>query len=145
MADEPQPQDTEHLRLLSIFHYVVAGLQATFACFPIIHFVVGTAMVAIPPNRGDGAEGVWVPKAMGCFFMAISGALILAGWTLAACMVLVGRNLAARKRHTFCLVVAGIESAACMPFGTALGVFTIVVLLRPSVKALFGPPVQQGA
>jgi hypothetical protein len=25
-----------------------------------------------------------------------------------------------------------------MPFGTILGVFTIVVLMRPSVKALFG-------
>ena len=26
-------QDGEHLRLLSIFHYVVGGLMALFACF----------------------------------------------------------------------------------------------------------------
>ena len=28
---------------------------------------------------------------------------------------------------------------ACGPFGTVLGVFTIIVLIRPSVKALFDP------
>ena len=28
-------QDDEHLRLLSIFHYVVAGMAALFAMFPI--------------------------------------------------------------------------------------------------------------
>jgi hypothetical protein len=44
------------------------------------------------------------------------------------------------KRHTnytYCLVVAAIE---CMftPFGTVLGVLTIIVLVRPTVKALFG-------
>jgi hypothetical protein len=27
-----------------------------------------------------------------------------------------------------------------MPFGTALGIFTIIVLLRPSAKLLFDPP-----
>jgi hypothetical protein len=35
-----------------------------------------------------------------------------------------------------CFVVAAIE-CIFMPFGTVLGVFTIIVLSRPSVKALF--------
>ena len=36
----------------------------------------------------------------------------------------------------FCLVIAAL---LCMitPFGTVLGVFTIIVLVRPSVKLLF--------
>jgi hypothetical protein len=37
----------------------------------------------------------------------------------------------------YCLVVAGIE-CIFMPFGTVLGVFTIIVLMRPSVRNLFG-------
>lgn len=51
-------------------------------------------------------------------------------------MILAGRALAQRRRYTFCLVIAGV---ACMfmPFGTVLGVFTIIVLLRDSVKELF--------
>jgi hypothetical protein len=32
-------EDAEHLRLLSIFHYVVAGLQVLMASFPIIHLI----------------------------------------------------------------------------------------------------------
>ena len=51
-------------------------------------------------------------------------------------MILAGRFLAARRRHLFCIVIAGI---ACMfmPMGTVLGIFTIIVLMRPSVKELF--------
>ena len=42
-----------------------------------------------------------------------------------------------RRRPTLCLVVAGLE---CMmfPFGSVLGVFTIIILLRPCVRQLFG-------
>ena len=38
-------QDEEHLRLLSIFHYVVAGLAGLFALFPPIHLLVGLALL----------------------------------------------------------------------------------------------------
>jgi len=60
---------------------------------------------------------------------------ILVGF--AVCLALAGRFLAQRRRYYYCLVMAGI---ACMfmPFGTVLGVFTIIVLLRESVKELFG-------
>ena len=34
-------QDSEHLKLLSIFHYVVGGMAALFACIPFIHFFMG--------------------------------------------------------------------------------------------------------
>jgi len=33
--------------------------------------------------------------------------------------------------------MAGVE-CMFMPFGTVLGVFTIIVLMRPSVKEIFG-------
>jgi hypothetical protein len=54
-------------------------------------------------------------------------------------MSVAGRSLAARKRYTFCIIVAAI-SCTFFPLGTALGVFTILVLSRPSVKALFENP-----
>jgi hypothetical protein len=47
-----------------------------------------------------------------------------------------GRFLARRKHHLFCLVVAGVE-CLFFPFGTVLGVFTIIVLMRPSVQQAF--------
>jgi hypothetical protein len=62
------------------------------------------------------------------------------GWTLAACALFAGRNLARRRNYVYCLVMAGILAVTCMPMGTILGTLTIIVLLRPSVKEAFGVP-----
>ena len=54
-------------------------------------------------------------------------------------LAVAGRRLAQRRSYMFCMVMAGV---ACMltPVGTVLGVFTIIVLNRPSVRRLFGRP-----
>lgn len=126
------PQDAEHLRILSIVHYVVAGLMALFACFPVIHLVVGIGLLTAERDK-DGP-----PAAVGMIFIAVAAIFILGGWTLAAGIAYAGKSLAERQRHTFCLVVAGVVAATCIPLGTVLGVLTIIVLLRPAVKAAFG-------
>ena len=125
-------QDVEHLKLLSIFHYVAAGMAALFACIPFLHFFMGLALAT-------GALGDADPETrpIGLGLMAFAGLFILAGWTLAALIAFAGRSLQTRKRYTFCLVMAGIE-CIFMPVGTVLGVFTIIVLMRDSVKAFFG-------
>jgi hypothetical protein len=129
-------QDAEHLRLLSIFHYVVAAMMGAFSSFPIIHFVVGLAMVT--GSFGAAKPGAANPEFVGWFFVLFAGGWIIVGWTLTVCIVIAGRCLAQRRRHLFCLIMAGVMAATCMPFGTVLGVFTIIVLLRPSVKQAFG-------
>ena len=84
-------QDEEHLRLLSIFHYVVGGLTALAACFPFIQLAVGIALVSgtfpVPP----GQQGP--PPIAGWIFIAIASVLILGGWTMAVAIVLAGRFL----------------------------------------------------
>ncbi len=122
-------QDQEHLRLLSVFHYVVAGLVALFSCFLIFHVAIGIAMVT-----GVFEDGP--PRVFAWLFLVLPGTFMLLGWALAACLFLAGRYLAARKHYTFCLVMGAI-SCLFMPFGTVLGVFTIIVLMRPSVVELF--------
>jgi hypothetical protein len=52
-------------------------------------------------------------------------------------MALAGRAIRRRENYTFCVIVAAL-SCMLMPFGTVLGVLTIVVLMRPSVKEMFG-------
>ena len=131
-------QDEEHLRLLAIFHYVVGGMLALFACVPIIHVSIGLVMLVSPslfgPPQGGAPPPVWV----GLFFVILGGLFIVIGWTMAGLMLYAGRCLSRRQRYLFCMVVAGV-SCLFFPLGTALGVFTIIVLNRPSVKQLFEP------
>jgi hypothetical protein len=128
-------EDREHLSLLVVFHYVLGGLSALGACVPIIHLVIGLVFVsgAIPIAEHDPN----FPQAFGWFFVIIALVAIVCGMTLAICILLAGRNLQRRTGYTFCFVVACIQ-CVMFPFGTALGVFTIIVLNRPTVKNLFG-------
>jgi len=131
-------QDEEHLRLLSIFHYVVAALVALGALFPVIHLFLGLFIVFAAdkfPNHGQPPP----PAFLGWILMFVALMLITFGWIFAALIFTTGRFLAQHRHHTFCLVMAGIE-CIFMPFGTVLGVFTIVVLVRESVRPLFGVP-----
>jgi hypothetical protein len=141
MPEPATSQDLEHLRLLSVFHYVLAGITALMFCFPLIHVALGIMMAAgAMEGNGHGSGGA-PPRVFGVVFAIIGGAVVAAGWTLAGLMVAAGRCLARRRRHLFCVIVAGV-SCMLMPFGTVLGVFTLVVLLRPQVKALFDAPSQ---
>jgi len=128
--------DSEHLRLLSIFHYVLGGLSALFACIPIIHVVLGLIFIVTPQTFGQG--GNQPPPFLGWLFLLVGGFLMLFGWTYAALVLAAGRCIAHRKGQLFCLVVACAE-CLWVPFGTCLGVFTMLVLSRASVKELFKP------
>jgi hypothetical protein len=66
----------------------------------------------------------------------------LFSFVFALFIFLAGRALAKRRRYWFAFVIACIE-CIFLPFGTILGVFTIIVLSRESTKQLFEPsPVQ---
>lgn len=125
--------DHEHLRLLSVFHYVVAGIAFLFSLFPILHLAIGIAIVT---GKLGSSKGEPPPEVFGWIFILFAAAWILAGMAYAFCLALAGRALRSRTRYLFCLVMAAL-SCMFMPFGTVLGVFTIIVLLRESVKAQF--------
>lgn len=125
-------RDREHLRLLSVFHYVVAALTTVFSLFPVVHLVLGILMIRGRLDDGDPAAAT-----VGWFFTLFSAIWIVVGLALALAILLAGRFLHRGDHYTYCLVVAGLE-CIIMPFGTVLGVFTLIVLLRDSVRALFG-------
>jgi len=129
-------QDKEHLRLLAILHYVVAGLAALFSFFPLLYTTVG-AIFIFAARHGTPKPGEEPPpEFIGWIFAIVGSLLFLLGIAIAICILIAGRSLAKRTRYWFALVVACIE-CLFIPFGTILGVFTIIVLSRESVKALF--------
>lgn len=127
-------QDADHLRLLSIFHFVVAGIVGLFSLFPLIHVAFGIAMLF---GGFDEAKGGSPPPFLGWLFIVFPLFFIATGLAISFCIALAGFKLKRRSSHLYCLVIACIE-CLFMPFGTVLGVFTIIVLVRPSVKLLFG-------
>jgi len=112
---------------------------ALFGLFPILHLLIGIGLVngqfpaPSSPNRDP-----FPVEFVGWFFIAFAALWILACLAMALCLALSARSLGQQRRRTFCMVVAAI-SCLFFPFGTALGVFTLIVLSRPSVRALFEP------
>jgi len=129
--------DLQHLKALSICHYVLGGLTAFVSSFFLIHVVMGIMTIA-SPSFMSGGSGPPPPAAIGWMFLVIGSGAVLVGWTFSVLVIIAGRLLARRKHHLFCMIMAGV-CCAWAPLGTVLGVFTLIVLLRPSVKELFQP------
>jgi hypothetical protein len=129
-------RDTEQLNLLAIFHYVVAGLAALFSFFPLLYTTIG-AIFIFAARHGTAKSGEDLPpEFLGWIFAVLGSLLFLTGIAMAICILIAGRSIALRKRYSFVFVIACIE-CLFIPFGTILGVFTIVVLSRESVRGLF--------
>ncbi len=135
----PVPQATEqqkgYLDLLAIGHYVVGGLAGLVSCFALIYLVLGGFMMANPRAFKPDEP----PAFVGCIVFGIGAAILLAGWAYSALTIYAGRCLARRRKYSLALVMAVI-SCLFTPFGTLVGIFTIILLLQPEVKALFEAP-----
>ncbi|QDU85255.1 hypothetical protein Pla163_23830 [Planctomycetes bacterium Pla163] len=123
--------DGDQLKLLSILHYVVGGLTGLAALFPVFHLVLGIMMLT---GELDGTDDA--PAAVAWFFIVFPLVMILFGLTLAGFTIYAGKLLGRRRRHALCFGVACAQ-LVFFPFGTALGVFTLIVLMRPAVRAAF--------
>ena len=130
-------KNREHLKLLSTFHYVVGGLTAALSMVSLIHIGIGLSLI-LTPTVTYPYEVTPAPYTLstGWLFFIMGLVILLLGLTFSICLILSGRALAKRKRYWFSFVVACFE-CIYTPFGTVLGIFTIVVLSRESVKALY--------
>lgn len=126
--------DRGHLTALAICHYVAGGLMMLFGSIFIIHIIMGFAILRgqLPMNSSPGQPPGPPPDFIGYMFIVMGSVAVLLGWTLGILNILSGRCIGKRRRRTFSLVMAGINCAV-FPIGTALGVFTFIVLLRQSV------------
>ena len=135
---DPRAIDAGHLRLLSIFHYVAAGLGFLVLGFLVLHYSIMNTVFANPQmwrQTGQNAPPFdpraffglfkWFYLFMGIWTVAGMGLNVVSGWCIAR-----------RKARIFSLVVAAINCLK-LPFGTVLGVFTLIVLSRPSVQQAY--------
>jgi hypothetical protein len=126
--------DQDHLNLLSIFHFVNAGLSLMGGAFFVVFFALTGAMIHNAPH-GAGPQNQPPPELipiMGLVILSMA-ALVLVS---AIANLLSGIFIRKRKHQVFSLVVAGFNCLH-VPLGTALGVFTFVVLMRDSVQKMY--------
>jgi hypothetical protein len=130
-----QKRDCEHLRLLFIFHSVFAGLALLGLAFVFVHcYIMHT--VFSNPDMWKGQHNAPPPKAFFdafIWFYVFMGAMLLIGMVL---NVLSAVCLRQKRRRMFSIIVGGLNCLQ-IPFGTALGIFTILVLSRDSVQELY--------
>lgn len=123
--------DRDTLHILSIFHYIMAGIIALISCIPLVYLALGVTMTV-----GGVSENVPVLGIVGAALSAVTGLVILVGWGLAVLVFLAGKNLDRQTRYQVCLFGAGVL-CIFLPIGTILGVFTMVTLQSDSVRELF--------
>lgn len=127
-------QDVEHLKILSIFFYVLAGLTLFPVFFGLIYMLMGVLFGVVLFSAQRPGEP---PAALfGGIFVIIGGVILTIFLTLGILIFKTGRNLSKKTSYTFCFVIACLI-CLWIPFGTVLGVFTIITLNRDSVRALF--------
>jgi hypothetical protein len=128
--------DGEHIKLLSIFHFVVAGLAFCGVGFLLLHYLVMSRVFANPEIWKSQTHGPPLPKDFFKYFVwfyIFMGAILVSAGTL---NLLSGYFLRQRRHRTFSMVVGGLNCLQ-IPFGTVLGVFTLMVLLRNSVRETY--------
>jgi len=128
--------NNEHLNLLSIFFFIMGGLSLLGAFVLLIYSVVFGAIMSndhIRQSMNNSGEDV------GMIFNILTGVFGLLFLLLLAVGVLqIVSGFKLRKRtHRILSMVMGIVVLPSFPIGTALGVFTIIVLSRPSVIEMY--------
>lgn len=135
-TNEQLVADSTELRLLSVFYWVSGGFSAFFSLYFLMYVGMGLFFAAMPASGMSPNEAP--PAFIGFFFVAIGAIGILILGTIATLKILAGFWIRQRRRRVACMVVAAIGCLE-LPYGTLLGVWTFLVLTRPSVAVLFEP------
>jgi len=86
----------------------------------------------MPTTRSGEAP----PAVIGWVFFGIGAFIFICLIVMAALKFKAARCIKRRSSRVFCMIVAGF-SCLEIPYGTALGVLSLIVLSRNSVKNLF--------
>lgn len=131
MPNKLTRKDATQLNLLSVFHNLVAALWVVVALFPIVYFGTGVEIV-----EGRFAGVAELSESFGWTVILWSVASVVLSLAMAVLTFIAGWRLTQRRARAFCITIAAIN-CFFFPFGTVLGILTIVVLKRPDVREAF--------
>ena len=103
-------RDTEHLKLLAIFHYVVAGLAALFSFFPLLYTALGVIFIIAGWHETAKPDEELPPEFLGWIFAALGSVLFAMGITMAICVLIARAPRALFLRARYCLYQMSLRS-----------------------------------
>jgi cytochrome bd-type quinol oxidase subunit 2 len=124
-------KDEADLNLLSTLHYVWTGFLGCMSLGLVGYFIAIAAFVAKSARHARDAETV---AAMMTVFAVVFTLMFI---PMIILHLYAAAGMKKRTRYWLAFVMACLACTS-VPLGTALGIWTIMVLQRPSVKALFG-------
>jgi hypothetical protein len=130
--------NSENLNLLSIFYFAFGGLSLLGAFILFIYMLI-IGLVFSNNHVRESLQSQPEGEIVGTVFSVISVVFIVLFVFILAVgimQIMAGFRLRQKRSKTFIMVVA-IIALLSFPLGTALGVFTIIVLSRSSVDAMF--------
>jgi hypothetical protein len=131
--------DNEHLRLLSIAHFISGGLTVAYSLLLLLQFLFIFSIVNnIIPNEDEiirtSADNLNHPFFSFFIYFLITFFVLLL--TFGILEILSGIFIKRRKNRTFSFIM-GILNLPLIPHGTILGICTLSVLSRDSVINLY--------
>jgi hypothetical protein len=147
----------ERLRWLAVGFYVKGAFSAIVVSFFLFHFafMLGFSFMPEsawnpPPRPATTAESLSAapspsprpvnqgpPVIIFRIFAGVIGVIILLGWTLGGLTIYAGRCVHKRTHRTFIYVMAAVN-CPFLPWGTALGIATFMLLATPVARREFG-------
>lgn len=128
-----------HIKILAILHIIYGALKAIFGI--LIYFfarVLSIALIQLQ-SRGElsGFNGLDVEGLIYCFASVVSLILIILG----VAGIISGWGLLTRQSWArIMVVIVGILNLIKIPFGTALGIYTLWVYFRTEPKKTIPTP-----
>jgi hypothetical protein len=129
-------QDVIQLKNLAIGFYVFGALQLLGGLLTIVYFVVAGVLAGGAMASSSSSAGAGEAAFLGGILLAVLVVTLLFAGGFGGLLMWAGRSLQTQRRHTLCMVAAVILCLS-FPLGTILGVWTLIVLSKPQIRALF--------
>ena len=126
--------DNEHLNLLSLFHLISGILTLAYSALMAVYFGFISLIINIG-GKFDAADSEF-PFGFMTVFISVMIISLLFAIVLGIAKIYSSKFLKQRKNRTFCIVISCLECFS-VPYGALLGVLSIIVLNRSSVKNIY--------
>ena len=131
-------KDLEHLKLLGIFHYIWGALSLIGGLFLGAYFVVIGVVLMTSPSTTSTTEESGSTSIAGGVMIGIGVIVFLIVVVYGVLTLMAGGKYRKHQGgYWFCFILAIVTLILGGIPGIVLGIFSLIVLSRPSVKALF--------